>query len=149
MTFDDGKGAQVHPTFDGQLEMIGYSFDRAPESDGFSAYKWGETAVIDYYFKVLKHVPGNQKIFLHADTPGNRISGDHYPNDGDFPTNYWLEGDIVRSRQHLKIEEYSTPGVYTLNFGFYIGSKRMAVEPRKAHDGGNRVPVAKMRVKSL
>ena len=148
VTFDV-KGEQVHPTFDDQLELIGCSFDHKPDADGYVSYKWGETAVIDYFFRVKKRVPGNQKIFLHADTPGNRISGDHYPNDGDFPTNYWLEGDIVRSRQNLKIEEYSSPGIYTLNFGFYIGSKRMAVEPRAAHDGGNRVPVAKIRVKSL
>ncbi len=145
----DLKGEKVHPTFDDQLEMVGYSFNHKPDSDGYVSYKWGETAVIDYFFKVKKRVPGNQKIFLHADTPGNRISGDHYPNDGDFPTNYWLEGDIVRSRQNLKIEDYSSPGIYTLNFGFYIGSKRMAVQPRAAHDGGNRVPVAKIRVKSL
>lgn len=149
LEFDDGKGNKVHPVFDGRLEMIGYGFDRQAGDEGVPSYKWGETAIVDYYFKVLKRVPGNEKIFVHLDTPGNRISGDHYPNDGDFPTNYWLEGDIVRARHHLKIEEYSTPGVYTLNFGFYIGSKRMAVEPRKAHDGSNRVPVAKLRVRSL
>lgn len=148
LTFDDG-GKKVHPQFDGQLEFIGYGFDHTPGADGMPSYRWGETAVVDYYFRVLKRVPGNQKIFLHADTPGNRISGDHYPNDGEFPTNYWLEGDIVRARHHLKIEEYSSPGVYTLNFGFFIGSKRMAVTPRAAHDGGNRVPVAKIRVTSL
>lgn len=148
LTFDEA-GKKVHPQFDGQLELIGYGFDHTLGADGMPAYQWGETAVVDYYFKVLKRVPGNQKIFLHADTPGNRISGDHYPNDGEFPTNYWLEGDIVRARHHLKIEEYSSPGVYTLNFGFFIGSKRMAVTPRAAHDGGNRVPVAKIRVTSL
>jgi hypothetical protein len=143
------KDGKQHPVFDGQLEMVGISYDRKPGKDGVPEYKWDETAVIDYYFRVKKRVPNNQKIFVHVDYPGNRINGDHYPNDGNFPTNYWLPGDLVRSRHHLKIPNYSTPGVYTLNFGFFVGSKRMAVTPRKAHDGGNRVKVGKIKVTSL
>lgn len=149
LAFDDGSGGTTPPKFDEQLEMIGVSYDKPPDKDGLPSYRWGEVAVIDYYFRVLKRVPGNQKIFLHVDTPGNRINGDHFPNDGAFPTNQWLPGDIVRSRQHLTIENYSTPGVYNLNFGFFVGSTRMKVTPRKAHDGQNRVTVGKIRVTSL
>ncbi len=145
----DADGQKVHPKFDGQLEMLGVSYDRPAGKDGHPVYKWGETAVIDYYFRVLNRVPGNQKIFVHVDTPGNRINGDHYPNDGWFPTNLWLPGDVVRSRHHLKIENYSTPGIYNLNFGFFVGSNRMKVTPRAAHDGQNRVTAGKIRVEAL
>ena len=34
----------------------------------------GEKLVIRYYFKVLRRITSSQKIFLHVDTPGNRIS---------------------------------------------------------------------------
>lgn len=149
LAFDDGQGGKVPPQFDGQLEMIGISFDKPADKDGVPSYKWGETAVFDYYFRVLNRVPGNQKIFLHADIAGNRISGDHFPNNGDFPTNQWLPGDIVRSRHHLVIENYATPGIYNLNFGFFVGGNRMKVTPAKAHDGQNRVRVGRIKVTSL
>lgn len=149
LLFEDEAGKKVHPVFDGQLEMLGYSTDAPKGKDGLPVYKWGETAEITYYFRVIKRVPSSQKIFLHVDYPGNRINGDHYPNDGDFPTNYWYPGDIVKSVQKLEIESYSTPGVYSLNFGFFVGSRRMEIEPRKAHDGRNRMKIGEIRVEGL
>lgn len=147
--YENKEGQKVHPVFDDALEMLGYNLDHEKESDGYAAYRWGETAVIDYYFRVKKRVPSSQKIFLHVDYPGNRINGDHYPNDGEFPTNYWVPGDIVRARHNLEIDNYATPGLYTLNFGFFLGSNRMKVEPREAHDGRNRITMGKFRVEPL
>ncbi len=147
--YENDEGEKVHPVFDDALEMLGYNLDHEKESDGYASYRWGETAVIDYYFRVKKRVPNSQKIFLHVDYPGNRINGDHYPNEGDFPTNYWVPGDIVRARHHLEIDNYATPGLYTLNFGFFLGSNRMKVEPREAHDGRNRITMGKFRVEPL
>jgi len=101
---------------------------------------------ITYYFKVLKRVPSSEKIFLHVDYPGTRINGDHYPNEGEFPTNYWLPGDVVKDVQKLEIDPYSPAGVYTLNMGFFLGSRRMKVEPREAHDGRNRITIGRIKV---
>lgn len=148
VTFESG-GETKHPVFDGQLELLGYSLDHAPGADGMVSYKWGETMTITYFFRVLKRVPSSQKIFLHVDYPGTRINGDHTPNNGEFTTNYWLEGDVVKAVQPLVIESYSTPGEYSLNFGFFVGSKRMKVEPREAHDGRDRITLGKIRVQGL
>lgn len=145
VTFGESK---KHPVFDGQLEMLGYSLDKKPGKDGVVAYAWGETMTITYYFRVLKRVPSSQKIFLHVDYPGTRINGDHVPNNGEFPTNYWAPGDVVKDVHPLKIDSYSTPGEYTLNMGFFLGSRRMKVEPREAHDGKDRITIGKIRVTS-
>ena len=142
-------GEKVHATFDKKLEFLGYSLDHEPEADGYVAYRWGEKMTITYFFRVLKRVPSSQKIFLHVDYPGTRINGDHVPNDGDFPTNYWMEGDIVKDVQKLEIESYSTPGIYTLNMGFFLGSRRMSVDPRAAHDGHDRITIGQIRVNGL
>ncbi len=142
------NGKPVNPVFDGQLEMIGYDLDRAPGKDGLVAYKWGEKATFTYYFRVLKRMPGNQKIFLHVDHPGVRINGDHQPNDGVFPTNYWMKGDVVKSVHPLEIESYSTPGKYSIHFGFFLGSKRAKVSPKALQDGQNRVSLGDIRVRS-
>src|SRR5690606_22194095 len=127
VVFETESGEEKHPVFDDALEFLGYSLDKERPSSGIPSYSWGEEMVITYYFKVHKRVPSSQKIFLHVDYPGNRINGDHYPNDGDFPTNYWLPGDIVKDVHPLKIDAYSSPGVYTLNMGFFLGSRRMSV----------------------
>lgn len=141
----DGK---KHPVFDGQLEFLGYSLNHPAEADGLAEYGWGDEMVITYFFRVLKRVPSSQKIFLHVDFPGNRINGDHYPNDGEFPTNYWLPGDVVKDVHKLTIDSYSSPGIYTLNMGFFLGSRRMKVEPREAHDGRDRITIGKIEVTS-
>lgn len=148
VVFENEEGEEVHPVFDGALEMLGFNLDHE-QRDGIAVYGWGQTMVIDYYFRVKKRVPSNQKIFLHVDYPGNRINGDHYPNNGEFPTNFWVPGDIVRSRQHLEVGNYATPGVYSLNFGFFLGSNRMKVEPREAHDGRNRITIGKVRIEPI
>ncbi len=147
VTYESG-GEQKHAVFDGALEFLGYSLDKPRPSNGVPVYEWGEEMVITYYFRVLKRVPSSQKIFLHVDYPGNRINGDHYPNDGEFPTNYWLPGDVVKDVHPLEIDSYSSPGVYTLNMGFFLGSRRMSVTPREAHDGRDRITIGKIEVKS-
>lgn len=145
--FESG-GEMKHPIFDGQLEFLGYSLDHDKGKDGYVAYSWGETMTITYFFRVLKRVPSSQKIFLHVDYPGNRINGDHVPNGGEFPTNYWMPGDIVKDVHPLEIDSYSTPGIYGLHMGFFLGSRRMQVQPKEAHDGRNRITIGKIRVTS-
>lgn len=142
------EGKDTHAIFDGQLEMLGYDLDHPAGKDGLATYKWGEFAIFTYYFKVLKRMPSNQKIFLHVDHPGVRINGDHRPNEGVFTTNYWMQGDIVKVVHPLMIESYSTPGKYSVHFGFFIGSKRATVTPKALQDGQNRVNLGHIHVSS-
>ncbi len=144
----DIDGKKTFPVFDGQIEMLGYDLDRPAGKDGLVSYAWGEQAVFTYYFRVLKRMPSNQKIFLHVDHPGVRINGDHVPNEGIFPTNYWMKGDVVKSVHSLEIESYSTPGKYSVHFGFFLGSKRAKVSPKGLQDGHNRVDLGYIRVRS-
>jgi len=145
----DVKGEKKHAVFDDQLEFLGYSLDGNRAADGMVEYGWGDTMTITYFFRVLKRVPSSQKIFLHVDYPGARINGDHVPNNGEFPTNYWLEGDVVKDVHPLKVDSYSTPGIYSMHMGFFLGSRRMKVAPREAHDGRDRITMGKIRVNGL
>lgn len=142
---EEGKSPQA-ATMDGQLEFLGYSLDKSAAKDGITAYKGGDKMALSLYFKVLKRVPGSKKIFLHIDTQGNRLHGDHDPVGGEFPTNSWSPGDIIKDTHTIEVEPYSTKGVYTIFMGLYQGNDRMKVQPRKAHDGVNRIPVGKIRV---
>lgn len=150
--FKDEKGNLVHPTFDGQLELVGYSFGNKPKGaqrgKGVPVFGWGEEIELVMYFRVLKRVPSNQKLFVHIDTQGNRLHGDHYPLGGDFQTNYWLPGDIVRDSHKISVENYTKQGQYGIGMGFYKGSDRMKVVPASAHKG-DRVMLGELMVRSL
>jgi hypothetical protein len=142
------NGRMQRAEFDKKLELLGYGIDRTSDDGLFPAYGWGESVTLTLYFRVKRRVTSQEKIFLHVDYPGNRIHGDHDPAGGEFPTNYWLPGDIVKDEYTFTIENYSPPGVYTIYFGFYRGG-RMNVTPDQAHDGQNRVMVGKIRVRGV
>lgn len=144
---DDGQ--VVYATFDDHIEFVGWDIDRKPDDGTFPTYNWGEKAKMTFYFRVKKRIPGQQKIFMHVDFPGSRLHGDHDPVGGDFPTNYWLPGDIVKDEFELDIESYSSPGVYTIWLGFFRSSNRMQVTPKQAHDGQNRMMVGKIAVEGM
>ncbi|MEM1347410.1 MAG: hypothetical protein AAGI01_02570, partial [Myxococcota bacterium] len=139
----DDSGQDIHATFDDALELLGYGLDRPGDVPSYSR---GEEIELRLYFRVLKHVPSSQQIFIHIDARGNRINGDHYPMDRAFPTTYWLPGDVVVDRKKMKVGAYAQTGVYTINFGFFSGSKRMKVAPKEADAGRNRVTIGKLEV---
>ena len=143
---EDDQGQRVHPSLDGQLEFLGYSLDRPAGPDGVTVYKWGDTLELSLFFKVKARVPGAKKVFVHIDTQGNRIHGDHDPVGGELPTTTWLPQDIIKDTHKIAVESYSTRGVYTIFMGLYQGNDRMKISPRKAHDGVDRIAVGKIRV---
>jgi 4-amino-4-deoxy-L-arabinose transferase-like glycosyltransferase len=142
------NGRMQRAEFDKKLQLVGYDIDQKEEDGSFPEYRWGDEVTLTLYFRVDRRVTSQEKIFLHVDYPGNRIHGDHDPAGGEFPTNYWLPGDIVKDEYTFTIDNYSPPGVYSIYFGFYRGG-RMNVTPAQAHDGSNRVLVGKIRVKGV
>lgn len=148
--FPDPRGEKVLATFDERIELLGYSLDqqgsRQGRGEALPAYDNGEEIELSLYFRVLKRIPSNQKLFIHIDTRGNRLHGDHYPGGGDFPTNYWRQGDIIKDTHAIEVGRYAKRGVYSINFGFYQGSNRMSVKPDSAHTG-DRVTIGRLRVK--
>ena len=163
------KNERQFPQFDKKIQLLGYEVYHHSEVDEWGnpkpsavegllatkkaaqlpTFKAGEKLVIRYYFKVLRRITSSQKIFLHMDTPGNRINGDHVPVNEEFSTNYWVSGDYIVDTQFLDIEAGSRAGVYTMYMGFFLGSKRMAVTPTKGHDGSNRVKLGQINVENF
>lgn len=165
----DEEDQRAYTQFDGKLQLIGYEVWHEDEVNRFGVplpgmveaarkrkkagqpptFQTGEKMVVRYYFKVLKRVTSSQKIFLHIDYPGTRINGDHVPNDGEFPTNHWLPGDYVTDTQWVDVERGSSTGTYTMYMGFFLGSNRMKVTPRAAHDGSDRIKLGTIQITSF
>lgn len=169
ITPKNDQGERQFPQFDQKIQLIGYEVYQEDEVDAWGnpsaeaiaglealkkaerlpTFKTGSKLVIRYYFKVLRRVTSSQKIFLHVDTPGNRVNGDHVPLNDQFPTHYWLPGDYIVDTQWLDIEPGSRDGVYTLYMGFFLGSKRMGVTPRQGHDGSDRVKLGQIEIRNF
>jgi hypothetical protein len=62
------------------------------------------------------------KVFMHVIDP---ISGkviaqsDHQPDDGWFPTNYWLKGDVIDDHFEVQLPAGANPATFNLQSGMY------------------------------
>jgi hypothetical protein len=137
--------------FDGQIELIGMNIPEAVDR--------GESFEMTLFFKVLKPVGSNWKIFAHFDGGGLRFQGDHEPVNGRCTTAFWQAGDYIVDRFTVTAGGITyAKTVYDLYVGFFRGShgnwKNMDVNSatreggaRLTVDANNRVLVGRLKVK--
>lgn len=127
--------------YDGRVELIGVAM---PASVGRS-----ESFEMTMFFKVLKRVGGNWKIFAHFDPVRGslRFQGDHEPINGRCGTSYWQPGDYIVDTFTVTAGNFTYPkGAYDVHVGFFRGShgnyKNMEVDSARDADGAD-LPVGK------
>jgi len=113
----------VNANFDGKIELLGYDLE-LPQKDSVGA---GQSFTIVWVFRALRGNLGAYQAFLHVDSEGQRINGDHDPVDGMYPVRLWDEGDIVVDRQRISVPATTPPGTYTMYMGFFRGDTRLKV----------------------
>ncbi|HEX5657519.1 MAG TPA: hypothetical protein VFX59_10010, partial [Polyangiales bacterium] len=113
----------LNANFEGKIELIGYDLE-LPQQDYVGA---GQTFTVTWVYRVLQSNLGAYQAFLHVDTEGQRINGDHEPVDGMYPVRLWTQGDIVVDRQKVSVPATNPPGKYTMYAGFFRGESRMKV----------------------
>ena len=92
-------------------------------------------------------MPPNYQIFLHFDKPSSRFHGDHKPLGEMYPTQYWLPGDYIIDTHEVELPLLTTsPGLYTIYAGFWLGSKRLKVT-KGPSDGSDRVRLGQIQVR--
>lgn len=132
----------AHAIFEGKIELLGYDLD-LPNRDHVGA---GEKFDITWYFRVLRAVPGDYKVFVHMDGEGQRIHGDHVPVNETYPVRYWDEGDVIVDRQTLDVPATFRPSELAIFMGFFSGETRMEVT-EGAEDDANRARVGVLRIR--
>jgi len=132
----------AHVSFEGKIELIGYDLD-LPNGDHVGA---GEHFEITWYFRALRAIPGDHKIFVHIDGDGQRIHGDHVPVNESYPVRYWDEGDVIVDRQKLDVPGTFRPATFTIYLGFYAGETRLQVTEGE-EDDANRARVGVLRIR--
>jgi hypothetical protein len=114
----------LHINFDDKVHLLGYKLD-LPRSEGVGQ---GEHFEITWYFRALRAVPGNYRIFVHIDGPGARIGGDHDPVEGAYPIRQWAAGDVIVDRQRIDVPATAARGDYVIYMGLYSGDTRLPVK---------------------
>jgi hypothetical protein len=130
--------------FEDTLHLVGVVMPESVER--------GEKLEATLYFKVLKPVGRNWKVFVHIDSGASRIIGDHDPIGGTCGTSFFRKGDIVVDRFSVKaggMVEGTPRTSFQVFAGFFTGSSpnftNMKVSRGKA-DENNRVNLGTLRV---
>ena len=122
---------------DGRLRLVASRITPSTVSRG--------EVMVEVWWEVLRPLTGDWEVFIHADTRGNRINGDHAPVGGAFPLRFWSVGEIVRDAYPLPISRTARAGVYTVHYGFFRGERRMTITPARED---NRVEVGRFGVRT-
>lgn len=119
--------------FDERVKVLGFDADK-------KTVQPGEYITITLYFKVLKRVEQSYKIFMHLDG-SVRVHGDHWPVGGDYPTDVWMPGEIIKDVRKVRVLPHFDSNNLNVNIGFFIGKERMPIsnENEVKHDGKKRL----------
>ena len=77
---------------------------------------------INLCWKAQERLAENYTVFLHlVDSTGDLLAQtDAPPQQGQYPTHLWEQGDIVRDLHNLRLPSDLAPGRYSLNVGLYV-----------------------------
>lgn len=131
---------QLDINFNNELLLLGMDIDK-------KVVRSGEEFKIAWYFKALKRINKNWKIFVHIEGP-QRFLGDHYPVEGLFPFNLWTKGIYVKDEQVLRVPDGYPKGIYSIYVGLFIKEKRLKVISTKGlYTAEDRVKVIELQVR--
>ncbi len=94
----------------------------------------GETLNVTLVWRAEAGVATDYTVFVHLfDENGDLIAQqDHPPVNGQYPTSYWLPGDVIRDHYQLTVDESASSGQGTLLVGMYHPDTK---ERLPAYDG--------------
>ena len=124
----------VGAVFGGRIKLLGYTLD-PPQP------RPGDRLKVTFYWTVLKPVDEDYEVFVHGDAitgKSSRLHGDHFPAEGDYPTDVWQVGEIVADPFKLWIPPGYGPKQLGLFTGLYKEKYRVPLTDKgSAHGTGD------------
>jgi len=108
-------GRLSHPLqveFGGQVRLLGYDVEpRISSGEIKLTLHWQAVRVMDEGYTVFRHVIG----------PDGRLAGqkDSWPCDGDYPTSFWMRGEVVTDESVIPFSTGAGSGEYRIELGLY------------------------------
>lgn len=123
---------RVDSIFGGTIKLLGYRLE--PTNPGR-----GSSVAVTYYWSALEPIAEDYMVFIHGDAIGgqaSRLHADHYPAQGDYPTDVWQVGEVIVDRFSVGIPPgYGAPAV-GLYSGLYKGAYRVPLTENGRVAGG-------------
>jgi hypothetical protein len=128
------------PTLGGQITLLGYrlaSQTLAP----------GEELALSLVWQAETEIEGSYTVFVHLADGSGQIAAQHDapPQNGAYPTDLWLPGEVVDDTHTLSLPVNAPPGDYTLQVGLYLQASGKRLPAPGWPDGAITLPV-KVRV---
>jgi hypothetical protein len=107
-----------HPlavSLDNQVTLAGYDLS------GTTVHA-GETVTVTLYWQAQAKMDHGYTVFVHLFDPENaQIWGQHdaQPHGGNYPTDWWIEDEVVTDTVAFQVDPRTPPGEYALLTGMY------------------------------
>ena len=103
----------VEFTLGNEIELLGYDAPRRLSP--------GDTLRVALYWRALRSVPVDYKVFIHLLTPDDQLlaQDDAAPVNWSYPTTQWQVGEYIRDEHFLTIDPSALRGDYVLSIGLY------------------------------
>ncbi len=108
----------------------------------------GKAFTLTHYWKVLKPVGDDWKLFIHLEAPDSKrshLNADHVPINGKYPLSAWKAGDIIRDIHRVSVPPTWPANTVEIYVGLWKGPVRMAVK-KGPKDTENRVLAVKLPI---
>ena len=115
-------GPISHPLkveFEDKVRLLGYDIEVNPspsQSEVALTLYWQAIREMDEYYTVFTHV-----VSADGTLVGQK---DSWPRGGDYPTNLWKRGEVVKDEYLIPLAVDAGPGVYRVEVGLYVLATR-------------------------
>jgi hypothetical protein len=106
----------------------------------------GKAFTLTHYWKVLKPVPDEWKLFVHLESPDSKkshLNADHVPIGGKYPLHVWKKDEIIRDIHRVSVPAAWPGNAVEIYVGAWKGPLRMKVTSGPK-DGENRIFAVKI-----
>lgn len=102
-------------------------------------YRPGENIAITFYYRVDSTTTHDYFFYVDPKFPAGyppppQFHGHHFPMNGNYKTNEWREGEILRDHVEIVIRPDMKPVTLELMLSVLEGRRRVELEPDEDHD---------------
>jgi hypothetical protein len=111
-------------SWDGRIELLGYDLHEVDPSS--------ETLVITVYWRAMSESESSFVSFFHLIDPATGLpvaQADIIPRGWSYPTNWWVEGEVVEDTVRIPLESVPA-GRYELRIGWYDEESGIRLTPK-------------------
>jgi hypothetical protein len=108
-------GPISHPlsvTFGDKARLLGYDVKKPANQQEIK---------LTLYWQTVQEMEKNYTVFRHVVGPDGKLVGqkDGWPREGDYPTSFWMRGEVVTDEVVIPFSTEIGPGEYRIEFGLY------------------------------